>query len=53
MEKKTKIKIIDITGFTPVQIENAFNNVYGLQRWHILQVIVIGNKTYLIAEKEI
>ena len=53
MQNKTKIKIVDITGFTPLQIENTYNNTYGLQRWRIIQFIVIGTKTYLIAEKEI
>jgi hypothetical protein len=53
MEKKTKVKIVDITGFTATQIENAFNNTYGPQRWRIVQVVVIGSKQYLIAEKEI
>ena len=48
-----KIKIIDLTGFTPAQIETAFNNDYGKKGWRIVQVVQLGNKDYLIAEKEV
>lgn len=48
-----KIKFVDITDYNITQIENAFNNNYGNKGWKIVQVILIGNKTYLLAEKEI
>lgn len=50
---KRQIKIVNITGNTVTQMENAFNNNYGNKGWRIVQVIVIGANTYLIAEKEI
>jgi len=48
-----KIKIVDVTGFTPTQIETAYNTNYGNNGWRIVQVVVIATKTYLIAEKEL
>jgi len=49
---KRKIKFVEVTGYTPVQIENAFNNNYGAIGWRIVQVVTISNKIYLMAEKE-
>ena len=48
-----KIKILDLTGYTPVQIETTFNENYGKKGWRIVQVVALGNKNYLIAEKEV
>lgn len=48
-----KIQVVDITGLTAAQIENAYNTNYGLKGWRVIQAIVIGNKTYLLAEKEL
>ena len=50
---KKEIKIVDLTGLTPAQIESAFNTNYGLKGWRIIQVVALGSKNYLIAEKEI
>lgn len=50
---KCKIKVVDITGNTAAQIEAAFNNNWGNKGWRIKQVVVIGTKQYLVAEKEI
>lgn len=47
-----KIAIVDVTGYTPAQLENAFNNNYGPKGWRIVQVVIITAKTYMIAEKE-
>jgi hypothetical protein len=47
-----KIKFVDVTGYTPAQIENAFNNNYGKIGWRIVQVIEIASKIFLLAEKE-
>lgn len=47
-----KIKFVDVTGYTPTQVENAYNNDYGSKGWRIVQAIVINSKTYIIAEKE-
>jgi len=48
-----KIKFVDVTGYTPAQLENAYNTNYGAKGWRIVQVIVIGNKNYIVAEKEV
>ena len=53
MNTKRQIKIADITGLTATQIETYFNNNYGDLGWRIIQVVTIGAKTYLLAEKEI
>ena len=50
---KRKIKIIDLTGLSIAQIENQYNNNYGEKGWRIIQVVALGNKNYLIGEKEI
>ena len=50
---KRKIKVVDITGNTAAQIETVFNSDWGNKGWRIVQVVVIGTKQYLIAEKEI
>ena len=47
-----KIKFVDVTGYTPTQIENAYNDNYGKLGWRIIQVIEVGSKRYVIAEKE-
>lgn len=49
---KRKIAIVNITGNTPTQIENTFNNNYGNLGWRITQIVVIGANTYLLAERE-
>jgi len=48
-----KVKFVDVTGYTIAQLENTYNNFYGAQGWRIVQVIVIGNKNYIVAEKEV
>ena len=47
-----KIKFVDVTGYSAAQVENAYNNNYGTKGWRIIQVVEIGNKRYVIAEKE-
>ena len=47
-----KIEIVDLTGKTPAQIETAFNTDYGLIGWRIVQIVALGGKNYLVAEKE-
>jgi hypothetical protein len=47
-----KIAIIDTTGYTPAQLENAYNTDYGAKGWRIIQVVALGGKNYVIAEKE-
>jgi len=49
---KRKIKIIDLTGMTAVQIESDYNTNYGQKGWRIVQVFAIGNKNYIMAERE-
>mgnify|MGYP000362220645 CR=1 FL=1 len=50
---KRKIAVVDITGNTATQIENAFNTNYGQKGWRVIQVVVVGAKTFLLAEKEV
>lgn len=50
---KRQIKILNITGNTTTQMENAFNNTYGVKGWRVVQVVVVGANTYMIAEREI
>ena len=47
-----KIKVIDLTGLTINQIETQYNTNYGSKGWRIVQVFSIGNKNYMLAEKE-
>lgn len=47
-----KIKIIDTTGYTPEQLETAYNTNYGAKGWRIIQIVALGSKNYVIAEKE-
>ena len=49
---KRTIKIIDTTGYTIAQLETAYNTNYGSKGWRIVQVFAIGNKNYILAEKE-
>ena len=46
------IKFVDVSGYTPDQIETAYNNQYGKNGWRIIQVAQISNKIFLVAEKE-
>lgn len=50
---KREIKIVDLTGLTINQIENNYNNNYGLLGWRIVQIIELGGTRYLLAEREI
>ena len=50
---KRKIEFADVTGYTPAQIENAYNTNYGAKGWRVIQVVQIGAKIYIVAEKEI
>ncbi len=52
MDKKVRIKIVDITGNSAATIESVFNANWGSKRWRIVQIVVIGTKQYLIAEQE-
>ena len=48
-----KIKFVEVTGLQPSAIETAYNTNYGKKGWRLIQIIVIGAKTYIMAEKEI
>jgi len=48
-----KIKFVDVSGYTPSQIENAYNDNYGTKGWRIIQVLEVGTKRYIVAEKEL
>ncbi len=47
-----KIKFVDVTAYTPAQLETAYNTNYGAKGWRIIQLVEVGNKRYIIAEKE-
>ena len=49
---KRKIKFVDVTSYNPTQLENAFNNNYGIEGWRIVQIVIIGSSRYILAEKE-
>jgi len=53
MSVKREIKIVDLTGLTPTQIETNFNNNFGQLGWRIIQIVALGNENYLIAEREV
>jgi hypothetical protein len=48
-----KIKFVDVSGYTPTQIENAYNDNYGTKGWRIIQVLEVGSSRYIVAEKEV
>ena len=50
---KREIEIVDLTGKNADQIKTAFNTNFGLKGWKIVQVIVLGETPYLIAEREV
>jgi len=50
---KRKIALVDVTSKTPTEIEDAYNNNFGLKGWRIIQVINIGSSRFIIAEKEL
>ena len=47
-----KVKFVDVTGYTPTQIENKFNDDYGSKGWRLIQIYDKGTKTYIMAERE-
>jgi len=49
---RRKIKIVDLTGMNAAQIESNYNSNFGQQGWRVVQVFAIGNKNYILAEKE-
>ena len=49
---KRKIAVVDLTGLTAAQIVSQYNSNYGQNGWRVIQVFAIGNKNYLLAEKE-
>ena len=49
---KRKIAVVDLTGLTAAQIVSQYNSDYGQKGWRIVQVFPIGNKNYILAEKE-
>ena len=48
-----KIKLIDTTGYTISQLETAYNDTYGVKGWRFIQIVQIGSKNYVLAEKEL
>ena len=49
---KRKIKFIDVSGYTPTQLENYYNNNYGDKGWRIIQMLDYSSKLWAVAEKE-
>jgi len=47
------IAFVNVTGYTPTQIENVYNTNYGNKGWRIIQVLEVGTNRYVIAEKEL
>ena len=48
-----KITLIDTTGYTPTQLEDAYNTNYGENGWRIIQIVQLSTKLYVLAEKEV
>jgi len=48
-----EIRIVDVTGKTPEQIENVYNSNYGKKGWRIIQIFEKGTKTYILCEREV
>lgn len=49
---RKKIKLVDVTGFTAVQIENGMNTAL-TKGWEFVQAIVVNTKTFIILQKTI
>jgi hypothetical protein len=49
---KRKIKIVNVTGLTPAQIETEFNNNWGSKGWRVVQVFTVGANTFMLAERQ-
>jgi hypothetical protein len=49
---RRKIKFIDVTGYTPTQLENYYNTNYGDSGWRIIQMLEYSSKLWVVAEKE-
>ena len=49
---KRRIKLVDVTGKTATEIEDTYNSNFGQVGWRVIQAIVLGAKTFIIAEKE-
>lgn len=50
---KRNIALVDVTGKTATEIEDAYNTNFGLKGWRIIQVIDIGSSRFIVAEKEL
>jgi len=50
---KRKIKIVDASGQTAAQLENAYNTNYGQKGWRLIGFVTISSKIYIVAEKEL
>jgi len=48
-----KIHIEDVSAYTIPQVQNYFNDNLGSKGWRIVQIIQLGTKTYIIAEREL
>ncbi len=48
-----KIALVDVTGKNATEIEDAYNNNFGLKGWRIIQVLDIGSSRFIVAEKEL
>lgn len=50
---KRNIALVDVTGKTATEIEDLYNNNFGLKGWRIIQVLDIGSNRFIVAEKEV
>jgi len=50
---KREIKLVNVDGMTPTEIEDAYNNGAGQEGWRIIQILTLGNKRTILAEREI
>lgn len=50
---KRQIAIVNVQGQTAAQIQSLYNTTYGPKGWRIIQVVLISNNLYVVAEKEV
>jgi len=49
---RSKIKVIDVTGYNANQIENGINAAL-LYGWKFLQIVVVSTKVFVILQKDL
>ena len=48
---KREIALVNVTGLTAAQIQTTYNTNFGQIGWRIVQAVVLGANTFIIAER--